>query len=145
MSSFIIQDETINKLVNYFVTCAYSKEEFKPEITREINKFGYDLTYDENEKNPDANNLGQRMKVLNKKAYNHAYNLKGDFGLFRWNEHLTEYNVYQILKSLDCFLYQCLEGDIPKDKLYITLKNISKILSNHIINHLEDYKKAKWE
>lgn len=145
MSSFIIQDETINKLVNFFVTCAYSKEEYKPQITNEINKFGYDLTYDEEEKNGDANNLGQRMKVLNKKAYNHAYKIKGDFGLFYWDENLNEYNIYQILKSLNCFLYQCLEGDIPEDNLYKTLSNIEKILTNHIINNLEDYKKAKWE
>ena len=145
MSSWIIEDKTINKLVNFFVTCAYSKEEYKPEVTREINKFGYNLEYDENEKNPDANNLGQRMKVLNKKAWNYCYNEKGDFGLFKHDENINEYNIYQILKSLDCFLYQCLEGDIPKDNLYKTLKNISKILTNHIINNLEDYKKAKWE
>ena len=145
MSSFIIQDETINKLVNFFVTCSYSKEEFKPQITQEINKYGYDLNYNKEDKNPDANNLGQRMKVLNKKAYNHAYNLEGDFGLFKHDERLNEYDIYQILKSLDCFLYQCLEGEIPKDKLYITLNNISKILTNYIITHLDDYKKAKWE
>ena len=145
MSSFIIQDETINKLVNFFVTCAYSKEEYKPYITREINKFGYNLEYDENDKNPDANNLGQRMKVLNKKAYNNAYKIKGDFGLFRWNENLNEYNIYQILKSLQCFIYQCSEGEIFKDKLYITLSNIEKILINHIVMNLKDFKEAKWE
>jgi len=133
MSSFIIQDETINKLVNFFVTCSYSKEEFKPQITQEINKYGYDLNYNQEDKNPDANNLGQRMKVLN------------NFDLFKQDETLNEYEIYQILKSLQCFLYQCSEGNIPKDKLYITLSNIEKILISYIVSNLDEFKKAKWE
>ena len=145
MSSFIIQDETINKLVNFFVTCSYSKEEFKPQITQEINKYGYDLNYNQEDKNPDANNLGQRMKVLNKKAWNYKYNKRGDFDLFKQDETLNEYEIYQILKSLQCFLYQCSEGNIPKDKLYITLSNIEKILISYIVSNLDEFKKAKWE
>jgi len=85
------------------------------------------------------------MKVLNKKAWNHAYNETGNFSLFKQDETLNEKNLYQILKSLDCFLYQCLEGEVPKDKLYITLSKIKRIIENYIISHLEDYKKAKWE
>ncbi len=145
MSSWIIEDKTINKLVNFFVTCSYSKEEYKPEITRQINKFGYDLTYNTEDKNPDANNLGQRMKVLNKKAWNYRYNKSGDFGLFKFDDSINEKDIYQILKSLQCFLYQCSEGEIPQEDLYKTLQNIEEILINHIISNLEDYKKAKWE
>lgn len=145
MSSFIIQDETINKLVNFFVTCAYSKEEYKPLITNEFNKYGFNLEYDNEEENGDMHNLSQRMNVLNKKAYNICYKEEGGFKFFKHDETKTEYNIYQILKSLDCFLYQCLEGDIPKDDLYKTLDNVRKILTNYIITHLPDYKKAKWE
>ena len=145
MSSFIIKDESINKLVNFFISCAYSKEEFKPEITRQINKYGYDLTYKEEDKNPDANNLGQRMKVLNKKAWNHAYKKIGGFNLFKQDLDINEKDLIQILKSLQCFIYQCSEGDIVKDELYLMLRDIERILINYIISHLEEYKKAKWE
>lgn len=145
MSSWIIEDKTINKLVNFFVTCAYSKEEYKPEITKEINKFGYNLEYNGNDKNPDANNLGQKMKVLNKKAWNYRYNEKGGFGLFKLDDKINEYNIYQILKSLQCFLYQCSEGETPKEDLYKMFERIERILINHIVMNLDDYKKAKWE
>lgn len=145
MSSFIIKDESINKLVNFFINCAYSKEEFKPEITRQINKYGYDLTYKEDDTNPDANNLGQRMKTLNKKAWNHRYKKIGGFNLFKQDLDINEKDLIQILKSLQCFIYQCSEGDIIKDKLYLMLRDTERILINYIISHLEEYKKAKWE
>ena len=144
MSSFIIQDETINKLVNFFINCSYSKEEYKPEITRQINKLGFILEYDENEKIQDAYRFGRSMKRLNILAWNKAYNKKCKTVLFEHDENANEKNIYQILKSLQCFLYQCSEGDIPKDNLYITLNNIEKILINYIISHLEDYKRAEW-
>lgn len=145
MSSFIIKDESINKLINFFISCAYSKEEYKPGITRQINNYGYNLEYDENDKNPDANNLGQRMKVLNKKAWNHAYKKVGSFDLFKQDLDINEKDLIQILKSLQCFIYQCSEGDMIKDKLYLMLRDIERILINYIISHLEEYKKAKWE
>jgi len=145
MSSFIVEEKTINKIVNFLVTCAYSKEEFKPCITNEINKFGLDLTYNSEDKNPDARHLGQRMFVLNQKAVNFRYKEKGNFELFKFDDSINEYNLMQILKSLQCFLYQCSEGEIMKEPLFKTLERITNIIKEHIINHLEDYKKAKWE
>ena len=50
----------------------------------------------------------------------------------------------QVLKSLQCFLYQCTEGTIPKRKLYKTLRDIERVLINDIISKLPEYDKAEW-
>ena len=50
----------------------------------------------------------------------------------------------QVLKSLDCFLYQCSEGEIDKNPLYIAMDKIRNALKSEIINELEGYKLAVW-
>ena len=151
MSCFIIEDKSINKIVDFFIECAYSKEEFKPEITRIINSYGYDLTHNSDDENPNANKLGLQMKKLNLMAYNDCYKNKLD-GVFDESvkfkfdyDTKRENNLIQMLKHIQCFIYQCSEGDYTEDKFYLTFVKIEKVLIGYIISHLDDYKKAKWE
>ena len=76
MSCFIIKDESINKLVNFFSSCAYSNEGYKPEITRILNECGYNLEVDESKGIQDDLKLMLDMKTLNKSAYNICYDIK---------------------------------------------------------------------
>jgi len=54
-------------------------------------------------------------------------------------------NKEQVLKSVDCFLYQCFEGDVPKKKLYKALQKIRVVVAIDIIENSKKYQKAKWE
>lgn len=152
MSCFIIKDETINKLVNFFASCAYSNIEYKPEITIILNNCGYDLTKEKTLEVTDDLRLMLDMKTLNKSAYNICYgidekiDLSNPYDTFEYSFGLCENNIYQILKSLECFLYQCMEGDFYKQNdLFNALKQIEDVLKNYILSHLDEYKKAKWE
>lgn len=41
-------------------------------------------------------------------------------------------NPYQLLKSTNCLIYQCSEGDVPDMPLYIELERASEALSNKL-------------
>ena len=142
MSSFIINDDTINKLIGFFTKCAYSNEEFKPCVGRILKENGYNLEYYFEEKN-DANKLGADMKRLNEWAYSGRYKKESEEVVFNYAIN-SEYSLIQILKSLQCFIYQCSEGDCMQDELYKILVKIEKILMGHIVTHLKEYKEAKW-
>ncbi|MFW6282960.1 MAG: hypothetical protein ACOC1P_02815 [Minisyncoccales bacterium] len=53
-------------------------------------------------------------------------------------------NIFQVLKSVQCWLYQCAEGDAEKKPIYKLMQDIEKILLNTIVSGLEGYKEAKW-
>lgn len=144
MSSFIVDNNTINKLVEYFIKCSYSEEGVKPQVYDILEELGYSLNYKFDDTNPNADNLFNDMILLNLKAVNYRYDEKNHLVKNKFKE-VEETNIYQILKSLQCFLYQCSEGEMMKDKLFIALQKIEEILISDIISHLDEYKKAKWE
>ena len=144
MSCWIISDNTINKLVEFFVGCSYSNEEFKPQIDRILKDLGYNLNYDQNDLNPQADKLGSDLKTLNLKAWNNRYNKKTRKEEYK-HKTIYEKNLFQIYKSLGCLVYQCSEGNNFKDPLYKAIQKIERIIGDHIIYNLEEFKNAKWE
>jgi hypothetical protein len=145
MSSFLVKDCSINKIVTFFVKCSYDNELYNSLINNKLKDNGYNLNYNQNDdNNPDAQRLIINMKGLNISAINYRYNEDVEKYDIIFNE-IKENNELQILKTLQCFLYQCSEGNIPETKLFIMLKEIEEILKNKVIDKLDDYKKAKWE
>ena len=55
-------------------------------------------------------------------------------------------NLHQIIKSINCFLYQCSEGEISRDTrpIYRLLEDLSYKLCYHIISRTPEYDKAVW-
>tara|TARA_R100000789_G_scaffold82297_1_gene77702 strand:+ start:313 stop:735 length:423 start_codon:yes stop_codon:yes gene_type:complete len=53
-------------------------------------------------------------------------------------------NKHQLLKSLDCYMYQCCEGDSMEDDLYVDLEHIKGQLARDIVRDAPQYEKAKW-
>lgn len=74
------------------------------------------------------------------KDYNH-FEIAGNYrdGAFE-----IPISYYQLLKSIDCYLYQCSEGNVPELALYKAVKNIRAILANWIIRNTTAYNEAKW-
>jgi sulfur relay (sulfurtransferase) DsrF/TusC family protein len=142
MSSFLIEDSSINKIVTFLIKCSYSNEIYYGEINKILVKYGFNLNYIEN-KNLEAEKLARYMKSLNLSAINYRYNEENKDYNIKFEE-IDEKNLFQILKSLECFLYQCSEGEIPQENLFKMLEQITYILKDLIINSLKDYKTAKW-
>ena len=91
--------------------------------------------------------LGRELLKMNAEALNQRY---GD-DLKQYKKHIENYKFNyrietpcQYLKSINCLLYQCSEGDVPNKKLFKWLKKIRQNLLFDIVNNLDDYKKAEW-
>ena len=51
----------------------------------------------------------------------------------------------QKLKHVQCFLYQCNEGDISETPLFKAVQRLEAEMKNVIINELASYQEATWE
>lgn len=51
---------------------------------------------------------------------------------------------YQLLKSIDCYIYQCSEGNVPESALYKAVDDIRAMLANWIIRNTIAYNAANW-
>ena len=93
--------------------------------------------------------LGQAMLNINVAAVNNRY-FESDH-VPTESGHVFQYtfkhqaNIWQVLKSLDCFLYQCSEGNVPeKSRLYAALTRVADTIRRAIIDTDERYDKAQW-
>ena len=50
----------------------------------------------------------------------------------------------RIYKALQCFLYQCCEGNIPSSRLYKKLERIKNELPKAIVEDSQEYSEADW-
>ena len=78
-----------------------------------------------------ATEFGAQLIAMNANALGQRYDLPqseiDDYALFA-KEYVFEErkdSEVQLLKSLDCFLYQCSEGDVPETDLYKELDKLS--------------------
>ena len=139
MSAFIVEDTTINRVVTWLkreVQCSRFTLDW---LAREYN---VDLTSD----NWDEK-LAQAMFQLNCDGVNARYG-EGEAETFR-PLHFTyqpeiQYSPVQVLKSLQCWHYQCSEGDVPKTKLYQFFEEVEHHVALKIVMSLPEYDKAKW-
>ena len=51
---------------------------------------------------------------------------------------------WQMLKTFECFLYQCDEGSVAKSELYQALVVAKNYYMKHLIKKIPDYDKANW-
>jgi len=137
MSSFIVEQKTINR----FLTWLYwlpSNEISRSSIYKVLGKYKLD------DKNTDENfkKLGQDMIQMNYDAVNYRYSENKKADEFKLED--EKVCIEQVLKSLQCFLYQCYEGTIDRKKLFRDLKKVEEIIKNMIIDKIPAYEKAEW-
>lgn len=142
MSAWIVQNESINNIVNSIYWLKYPywdkirilKDSFKIDLEKNND---LDL-YEELEK------LGQLLINLNQKSVNQRYSTKEKPFIFEYEDKKSS-DVFQFLKSVECLLYQSCEGDCEEKEEYKFLTKLRDVLKNKIINDIEEYNKAKWE
>ena len=139
MSAFMVEDTTINRVVTWLKREVQRSRFTLDWLAREYN---VDLTRD----NWDEK-LAQAMFQLNCDGVNARYG-KGEAETFRplnfTYQPEIQYSPVQVLKSLQCWHYQCSEGDVPKTKLYQFFEEVEHHVALKIVMSLPEYDKAKW-
>jgi len=138
MSSFIVDNKTINRVVDFM---AYSLKETTT-IKDKLTKMGFDLsTYEGRVK------LASALYALNLSGVSQRYGTADDM----IGEPFTYIptggvNSVQSFKSLQCLMYQCMEGEVPeKSDLYKLLDTeVRPYLAEYIVNRLPEYDNLEW-
>jgi len=137
MSAFIVEDVTVNKVISKLA--ADRDGEW---IKRKVLKAGYDL-----ETHEGKNKLGWDMFSLNIRAVNMRYDDKPADQFRPLNyKYVGVFNCQKIhcLKALQCWLYQCSEGDCDQSPLYKLMEEIKNEWALDIVRKLPEYDQAAW-
>src|SRR6266496_4857378 len=139
MSAFMVEDTTINRVVTWL-----KREVRRSRFTldRLAREYGVDLTSDGWDEK-----LAQAMFQLNCDGVNARYG-EGEAEKFRplnftYRPEGDTFRV-QVLKSLQCWMYQCNEGEVPQTKLYQFFEEVENYLALKIVMSLPEWDKAKW-
>ena len=143
MSAFIVDDETINRIVGWLHDAVTRKTDYSW-CTRSLEKLGYKL-----DSELGCKRLAEELFTLNCDSIEQRYGegqakqfrpLNFQFSLGRSPNH------YQALKSMRCLLYQCCEGDVPEQSdLYNALDRVSLELSYQLVSRTKIYETALWD
>ena len=143
MSAYVVDNKTINRIVSALL---YSRDtnRFDGPLPAMYNKWLKEFTQDEPEE------IGAALYGMNCNAVMQRYpdcstdELPGpiDAGYKYRNELIT--SSIQFYKSLQCYLYQCTEGDVRTLPLYNALEAYQHEIADHIITNTPEYDNAKW-
>ena len=142
MSSFIVEAKSISAIINFLQS---DEDAYKGEPLRELAALGFDLD-DFSEKADSDTLLGQAMLDLNYEAFNTRYadhQCEGE----SYHHHFAAKTPsrVQALKHIQCWLYQCSEGDkIPATPLFKAFETIQLHLLKRIVMSLPEYHMAEW-
>lgn len=141
MSAYMVDDITINSVVSHIYNVIQGSTSLGWEYKRLLKDYPLhsELGYVK---------LAEDMFKLNIAGVNARYG-EGEAATFRPLDFNYRYvipeNDTQVLKSLQCWQYQCCEGDIPEtSELYKTMEQIENTLAFHILEETPFYKAAKW-
>jgi len=143
MSAFIVEDKTINQIVNFIEKESWQKDGLTyGMLDRMLKKEGYDLTHPDEDKR-----LAEDLFIMNCRAINQRYGV-GEAAKFRPMDFRFDASEsagnYQVYKSLGCLIYQCSEGRVPDEPLYKLLVKVKRIMAECLIDRIPEYKKAIW-
>jgi len=100
----------------------------------------------------DSESLADAMLAMNIDAFRQRYGMKAllvsdldciDLDTRRWHP-LQALSEVQMYKSLQCFLYQCCEGNVDEKPLYKTLSAIRALMVPFIREGSQEYEAAEW-
>lgn len=153
MSAFMVSSETIASLAKVIMTphCKYSMMEVRPD-SRECYKFfqvdwGVPVSPTQFR---SWEELADAMTLMNVEALRQRYG-EIDPDYFMESVESVDLNAVpkklrpvQFFKSLQCFMYQCTEGNVPDSAQYKALNAYEKDVPRRIIMNMPAYEKARW-
>ena len=139
MSAYVVDDETINRVVTHLDND--DRARWNLEQIREA--LGTATVQ------PEA--LGLAMFKLNVEAVGQRYpdlksieDMPGEIGHYEYAHRIELCGRVQALKSLECWLYQCSEGNVPERPLFQAMQSMAHSLAMDIVASTPEYERAKW-
>lgn len=139
MSAFIVSDKTINQIVAYL---KHDKVREYGYIAKGVEKLGYNFGNVES-----CEMLAHELYAVNYKAVNARYDERNEHTTvtFKYKPLLMESRV-QAVKSMDCWLYQCSESDVPEtSELYKAIEKVRDSVCHKIVQRSDVYDACKWD
>lgn len=140
MSAYIVEDRTINRIVSYFNLKVARDSYYWP--NRMLKDAGYDMSGE-----PGCQVLAQEMFKLNVQGVDARYG-EGESAKFRSLDFVYRFTLSTsrivAYKALECWRYQCSEGNVPQSALYQTMTEVLHQLAIEIVSDTTEYKQAKW-
>lgn len=138
MSAYIVNDKTINRIISAAILHTLGSLAPAPR-----------LLVPDNPELGDWRSLGSAMRDMNVAAviarYGLSDSLPGPSPLLPYQfRPVTAPGLIQTIKSLDCYLYQCSEGNVPDWTLYQQLGRWQAELCQHYVTESDEYDKAEW-
>lgn len=139
MSAYVVEPETIWHIVETLTprgTNRYDWEWFCRDLWTE-----YDLLSDDG-----SAKLAQEMWQMNIVSVCQRYDdvATDDYDAVIPVRLVSPTTSVQLYKSLNCYLYQCYEGNVPNLALYQLLDKVRYHLAGHIVDNLPQYDRAEW-
>lgn len=134
MSTFVVDDETINKVVSYLYAKAVGED--TSVVSRGLVKMGFDLS-----KTLHVERLANAMFDLNVAAVKERYR---GFSLPTFTYLFTPASEIEVIKALESWSYQCREGRIPASELYKAMAQTLCLLCIDYVHYTEEYEAATW-
>ena len=136
MSAYIVEADTLYRVINLITKIDYVSNSLKPIKEEAI------IT-------PQI--LFNKLNTLNRYAISQRYEAEKmtdkpsyKFNLERYNQVASNTNQYQNFKSLQCFHYQCSEGEAMKADLYKALDKFERSFAIQIISSVKQYDQSTW-
>ena len=139
MSAFLVGDPTINHIADMMV--------YGP-VSQYISPILPHLEQKE---------CAKRLKILNLESLNQRYGDNwDDVDAEVSDERFDKYpirimnntpapSLIQSLKHVQCYLYQCNEGNVPDSSLYKDVEKLQNGLIWEIISNMKEYQESTWE
>lgn len=137
MSAFVVDDKTINEVIAFFYTKSLGDSHYRP--NKILAEHGFDVTTKEGKES-----LGIEMFNLNIEAVNMRYGKAKRFRPLNYAYLPIPATRMQAYKSLECWRYQCMEGDIPDTTLFQLMTKVHHALAVDIVRDLPAFREARW-
>ena len=131
----MVADKTLNRIISYLADELTRSDWLRSKLTTNL---GVNLAGDW------RTALGQKMWDLNQLSLGYRYGDPQQELLYHFSSvPCTDIQAY---KSLQCWLYQCCEGDIPEvSKLYLFFDTVVvQHIANSLITNTPEYDQAEW-
>lgn len=137
MSAFLVSMLTINRIVATIGALLRTGRYYN--TAQRFAAAGFDIS-----RSGWEERLAKAMFALNQEALRQRYGDPAtDRFVYKWMT--ADPNLYQTLKSVECWLYQCCEGAVPESKLYQFFRTVVRVwLLKVIVSRLPEYEEAEW-
>ena len=146
MSAYVVENKCIENILH---AASIVHGEVEEKVSLEHRGKGYGFL-----------ELGQKLLEMNENAVNQRYRESSSGDKFKFSTNMVSLmaiankntdatrpahvNNIQAYKSINCFLYQCSEGDVPESELFKEVEHLQAALADKMIKQLPEYDKSAW-